>query len=148
MLDLFFKDLRFAIRQLHQRPGFTSIAVLVLALGLGANASILTLVNAVLLKRLSFPEPDRLIALFERDAVPGGAYNFVAPGNYLDWSRDSKTFEQIAATGTHSFNLSSNSQSFTPVRIPGAFASANLFSTLGVAPVLGRTFRQDEERLT
>ncbi len=146
MLDAFVKDVRFAIRQLRQRPGFTSVAVLVLALGLGANASIFSLVNAVLLKPLPFPDPDRLIALFEKDVIPNGTYNAVAPGNFLDWQRGSKNFEQIAATRNHSFNLASSSRSFTPVRVSGALASANLFQTLGVAPILGRTFREEEDR--
>lgn len=146
MLDGVKKDVRFAFRQLRQKPGFTAIAILVLALGLGANAAIFSVVNAVLLRPLPFPHSDKLLALFEKDVIPDDPYNMVAPGNYLDWKRDARNFKQIAATGGMSFNLSSSSESFTPQRVPGALCSANLFETLGVRPIVGRSFREQEDR--
>lgn len=91
MLDGVQKDFRFAFRQLRQRPGFTAIAILILALGLGANAAIFSVVNAVLLTPLPFPHPEKLVALFEKDVLPDDPYNEAAPGNYLDWRRDAKT---------------------------------------------------------
>jgi predicted permease len=139
------KDFRFASRQLIRRPAFTLIAISVLALGLGANAAIFSVVNAILLRPLPFPHPKKLVALFEKDVIPNDPYNWAAPGNYLDWRNQSTSFESIAATTPRSFNLSSPSRSFTPVRVPGALCSANLFQTLGVSPVLGRTFRKDED---
>lgn len=146
MFDGVKKDFRFALRQLRQKPGFTAAAVLVLALGLGANAAMFSVVNAVLLRPLPFYNPEKLVALFEKDVLPEDPFNEVAPGNYLDWRRDARNFEQIAASTEQSFNLSSSSESFTPQRIPGALCSANLFETLGVRPLLGRTFREEEDR--
>ncbi len=146
MLDGVQKDFRFAFRQLRQRPGFTATAIFILALGLGANAAIFSVVKAVLLTPLPFPRPEKLVALFEKDVLPDDPYNLAAPANYLDWRRDAKNFDQIAASAGRSFNLSSTSESFTPQRVPGALCSANLFDTLGVEPILGRTFREDEDR--
>jgi predicted permease len=146
MLDGLRKDLRFALRQLWHKPGFTAVAIVVLSLGLGANAAIFSVVNAALLRPLPFAHPDKLVALFEKDVLPDDPYNDVAPGNYLDWRRDARNFEQMAATTGKSFNLSSSSESFAPQRVPGALCSANLFETLGVRPVIGRTFRGDEDR--
>ena len=146
MLDGLNKDFRFAFRQLWHKPGFTAVAIAVLSLGLGANAAIFSVVNAALLRPLPFPHPEKLLALFEKDVLPNDPYNDVAPGNYLDWSRVARNFEQIAATTGKSFNLSSSSESFSPQRVPGALCSANLFETLGIQPVIGRTFRRDEDR--
>jgi putative ABC transport system permease protein len=129
-LDNAWKDLRFALRQLANRPGFTVTAITVLALGLGANAAIFSVVNAVLLQPLPFPHPEKLMGIFEREVVDNDPYNVVAPGNYLDWRRDTHSFQQIAATREMSFNLSSKSQAFTPLRIPGSACSANLFRSL------------------
>lgn len=146
MLEGLKKDLFFALRQLWHKPGFTVVAIVVLSLGLGANAAIFSVVNAALLRALPFAHPEKLVALFEKDVLPEDPYNEVAPGNYLDWKRDAKTFEEIAATTGRSFNLSSSSETFAPQRIPGALCSANLFQALRVEPVLGRTFREDEDR--
>jgi putative ABC transport system permease protein len=132
MLEGLKKDFFFAFRQLWHKQGFTAVAIVVLALGLGANAAIFSVVNAALLRPLPFAHSEKLVALFERDVLPNDSYNDAAPGNYLDWKRDAKNFEQIAATTGRSFNLSSGSESFTPQRIPGALCSANLFATLGV----------------
>lgn len=146
IFDSLGKDFRFALRQLWKRPGFTITAVLVLALGLGANAAIFSVVNAVLLEPLPFARPESLMGLFERDPVPNAPYNNVAVANYLDWRRDTTTFAQIAAAKEVAFNLSSKGNTFTPLRIFGAACSANLFGTLGVSPVLGRTFREAEDK--
>ncbi len=145
-VDNSWKDLRFALRQLGKRPGFTITAVAVLALGLGANAGIFSVVNAVLLEPLPFANPQKLMAIFERDVLPNDPYNSVAPANYLDWRRDTTSFAQIAASSKLSFNLSSKSDTFTPQRVFGSAVSANLFQTLGVVPVLGREFRSQEDR--
>ncbi len=95
MLQTLIQDLRFTIRQLWKRPGFTLTAILVLALGLGANTAIFSLVNAFLLRPLPYKDPARLTALFEREPVgPPGSdpYNEVAPGNFLDWQKQSRSF--------------------------------------------------------
>ncbi len=142
-------DIRFAFRQLSKRPGFTLTAVLVLALGLGANTAIFSVVNAFLLRPLPYKDPAHLAALFEKDPVgPSGSdpYNEVAPGNFLDWQRNSTSFETMAAAATGAFNLASPNNMFEPQRVDACFCSHSLFSTLGVGPILGRSFRADEDR--
>lgn len=149
-VETFAQDLRFALRQLFKHPGFTFTAILVLALGLGANTAIFTVVNAFLLRPLPYKDPARLMGLFERDPVdiPGGSpYNVVAPGNYLDWQKLSTSFEQVAAAVEGgAFNLSSPANSFEPQRVDAGLCSSNIFSTLGVQPILGRVFRPGEDR--
>ncbi len=149
MLQTFTQDLRFAIRQLLKRPGFTLTAVIVLALGLGANTAIFSLVNAFLLRPLPYKDPGSLTALFERDPVdfPGGdPFNYVAPGNFLDWQKQSRSFSEMAAAASGAFNLASPRNLFEPQRVDACLCSHTTFSTLGISPVLGRTFRPDEDR--
>ena len=124
------------------------IAISVLALGLGANAAIFSVVNALLLQPLPYKNPDRLVQLFERDIIRTGEapYNSVAPANYLDWRREARQFEEIAAADGGEFNLASTSGEFAPERIDAAFPSDNLLPTYGVQPILGRNFRPDEDR--
>ncbi len=149
MLQTLTQDLRFTIRQLSKRPSFTVTAVLVLALGIGANTAIFSLVNAFLLKPLPYKNPGSLAALFERDPVgpPGNdPYNEVAPGNFLDWQKQSGSFVEMAAGVGDAFNLASPGNLFEPQRVDACLCSHNLFSTLGITPVLGRGFRPDEDR--
>ncbi|MBV9303978.1 MAG: ABC transporter permease [Acidobacteriaceae bacterium] len=147
MLQALTQDIRFAFRQFRKRPGFTALTILILALGLGANTAIFSIVNAFLLRSLPFKEPDRLVALFERNVVNYDEQrNWVAPANFLDWQKLSTSFEQIAAYVTGNSNLSSSTNTFEPERIDFCACSGNLFSTLGVPPLLGRDFRSDEDR--
>jgi predicted permease len=145
-LQVLRQDVTYALRQLRQRPGFTVVAILVLGLGLGGNAAMFSVVNAVLLQPLPYTDPQRLTALFERHVLGDEVFNHVAPANFLDWQRDARDFEQIAATGETAFNLASQTGSFVPERIDGSYCSANLFTTLGVPPAVGRTFRDEEDR--
>jgi len=150
MLSDLAHELRFAIRQLSKRPGFTVTSVLVLTLGLGANVAIFSIVNAFLIQPLPYPEPDRLTALFERDPVgPPGSdpYNSVAAGHFLDWQRLSKSFVSVAAAGGDSLNLASPGNLFEPERVDACLCSQSVFPTLKVIPLLGRNFRPDEDRL-
>jgi len=148
MLATLWQDLNFALRQMRKSPARTIVAIVVLALGLGANAAIFSVVNAVLLQPLPYRDPARLVGLFERDVITLGEepYNSVAPANYLDWRRDARQFEQIAACGNDEFNLASTSGEFTPERVDGSFISDNLLPTFGVQPLLGRNFRPEEDR--
>src|ERR1043166_7013156 len=122
--------LRYAVRSLAKSPGFTVAAVLVLALGIGANTAIFSVVRAVLLAPLPYQEPDRLVRLFERDVIGTELYNIVSPQNYRDWMEQAKSYEQIAAVSDASFSLTSQ-DGHLPEQVAGQFASANLFATLG-----------------
>src|SRR5579862_6098810 len=146
MVSTLVQDLTFAFRQLQKNPGRMLVAVAVLALGLGANAAIFSVVDAVLLQPLPYPDPDRLAGLYERDVIGEEPYNSVAPANYLDWRRQTHQFQEIAASGEDRFNLSSPSNDFVPERVDGSFISDNLLTALGVHPQLGRNFLGAEDR--
>ena len=139
-------DLRYAFRQLRKSPGFTAVAVLTLALGIGANTAIFSVVDAVLFHPLGFKEPTRLMAIWETNEQPGveaNRRNEVAKGNFHDWRAQNQVFEQIAALTYASFNLTGTVQ---PERVQGAAVSFNYFDTLGVQPAIGGAFRTEEEK--
>jgi putative ABC transport system permease protein len=137
-------DVRYGIRMLARNPGFTVVAVLTLALGIGANTAIFSVVNAVLLRPLPFANPERLVTLFERNLKMGYDQNAPAAANYLDWRAQNRVFTQMAAYGGDGqFNLSGAER---PERVAGAAVTANLFPLLGVSPLLGRAFATEEEQ--
>ena len=146
MLQNLLQDIHYAWRQFQKRPAFTITAVVILALGLGANTAIFSVVNAFLLRPLPYPQSSRLAALYERDVVEKELYNWVAPGTFLDWQKLSTSFDSMSAYTLGPVNLSSPSSSFEPERIVGCACSANLFSTLGASPFMGRGFQPDEDR--
>ncbi len=135
------QDLRYGLRMLAKNPGFTAVAVLTLALGIGANTAIFSVVNGVLLRPLPYPEPDRLARIYERSAQ----FNemSVSYPNFLDWERMNRSFAGMAAYRGESFNFADTGQ---PEYIPGAMVTANFFSVLDVKPLQGRTFTPDEDR--
>jgi putative ABC transport system permease protein len=135
-------DLRFAFRQLRKSPGFTVIAVLTLALGIGANSAIFSVVNHVLLRPLPYPHPERLVYLNE---VINGTDTSIALPDYVDWRKDSKSFEHLAMSRLESRNLS-GIPGREPERIPVAYVTANFFNVVGLPPQIGRTFTEDEDR--
>lgn len=135
-------DLRFALRQLRKSPGFTIIAVLTLALGIGANSAIFSVVNHVLLRPLPYPHPERLVYLNE---VINGTDTAIALPDYVDWRKDSKSFEHLAMSRLESRNLS-GIPGREPERIPVAYVTANFFNVIGLPPQIGRTFTEDEDR--
>jgi putative ABC transport system permease protein len=144
----FLKDLYFAIRQLSARPDFTIIAVLVLALGLGANAAIFSVVNAVLLHPLPYPHPETLVGLFERDVVGSSEsdhYNSVSPGLFDAWQANAHSLSALSAVRETQFNISTKSQSFNPEHINAIACSPTFASILGLRPVIGRFFTQAED---
>ena len=134
------QDLRYAIRMMAKRPGFTVVAALTLALGIGANTAIFSAVNAVLLKPLPFPESEQLVDLSET-FKPNG-YGSVSVPNFEDWKTQNTVFANISAYTFTSFNLETSE---TPQRIPGIRVGANYFDVLGMKPALGRTFLQGED---
>ena len=136
------QDLRYGLRMLLKHKGFTVVAVLTLALGIGANTAIFSVVNAVLLRPLPFPQPERL-AMVNTTNLERGITNFgTSMPDFRAWRERNRAFEKMAAFSTTSFNISGTTE---PERVSGARASADLFSVLGVTPVRGRAFTGEEE---
>ena len=137
------QDLRYAMRQLRKSPGFAALAVITLALGIGANSAIFSVVNAVLLKPLPYNDPGRLVMLWEENQHRGWFENIVSGANFLDWKKQNHVFEGMAAFDSNFFNLSGNTK---PEEVAGERVSTNLFSVLGVQPARGRLFLPEEEK--
>ena len=131
------QDARFGLRMLRKFPGFTGIAVLTLAIGIGANTAIFTVVDAILLRPLPYPEPDRLVRIWESSVKRDVSRNRVNPLNFLDWHDHAESFESMAAISSLMTNLSSHGQ---PIAVQGMQVTPDFFSVLRVGPFLGRTF--------
>ena len=137
------QDVRYALRMLAKNPAFTAIAVMALALGIGANSAIFSVVNAVLLRPLPFKHPEQLLMVWENAAHMGFPKNTPSPANFLDWQKQAQSFTGMAAMVERSFNLTGVGE---PERLDGRRVSANLFDLLGVPALLGRTFVPDDDR--
>ena len=143
-MDSIIKDLRHGIRSLLKQPGFTVIAILTLALGIGANTAIFSVVNAVLLRPLPFKESDRLIIAWNKGAeAAGGDRTPLAVAELLDWRAQTRVFESVSAFAPRTFNYVGSDG---PERVVGARVTTNFFATLGVEPKLGRAFLPEEEQ--
>ncbi|MBO0800785.1 MAG: ABC transporter permease, partial [Blastocatellia bacterium] len=136
------QDLRYGARMLRKNPGFSLIAMLTLALGIGANAAIFSVVNAVLLRPLPFQEPDRLTMIRETK-LPQFPDFSVSPGNFLDWKNQNTVFERLVAYNGLSFNLAGSGD---PVELRGLRVSDGFFAMLGARPELGRDFLPEEDQ--
>lgn len=146
MIENLMQGVRYAWRSLSKNPGFTVLAVLTLALGIGANSAIFSVINAALLRPLPYRHPNQLVLLFEQDVLEqGSGPNVVSFANFLDWERQSRSFAAMAAGRQNSFNLGGAGQ-LSPERIQGAVFSWALFKALGVQPVIGRTFTPHDDR--
>ena len=138
------QDLRFAIRQLRKNSGFALTTILTLALGIGATTAIFSLVNAVLLRPLPFPEQDRLMWLHQQDhSVPGIMPEALSYPDYFDWRAQNHTFSGIASYHSQGVTLETTGEA---LHLDAQTVSANLFQVLGVAPMLGRDLRGDDEK--
>ena len=142
-IDELAQDVKFSLRVLLKDRGFTLTAVIVLALGIGANATIFSVVDALVLRPLPFHEPDRLTMIWEDVTEIGFPKNTPAPGNYSSWKERNRTFSDIAATRAANANLTVDGP---PEFVMGRRVSANFFDVLGVKPLLGRTFTEGEDR--
>jgi putative ABC transport system permease protein len=142
-MQILWQDLRYGLRVLRTRPAFTIIAALALALGIGANTAIFSVVNTVLLKPLAYQDPDRLVLVWEHVPQYGFPHNTPAPANFLDWRAQNSVFSGMAAMAGTSFNLTGGGD---PLRITGHNVSAEIFPLLGVAPLHGRTFTPEEDK--
>src|SRR5258705_122456 len=143
IMETLFKDIRYGARNLLKRPGFTAIAVITLALGIGANAAIFSVVDAVLLRALPFPNPDRLVMLWEDASFAGFPRNTPAQANFADWKSQNQVFEETAAFDERSFNLTADGE---PEKIEAYGVTANFFPMLGIKPALGRAFLPEEDK--
>src|SRR5436305_4371189 len=137
------EDLRFAFRQLVKNPGFTLIAIFALALGIGANTAIFSVVNAVLLKPLPYPESDKLIVVRERSSTfERGAVGYM---NWLDWHASQRSFTDLVLVRRESLNFSMGAGVGAPERVRGVRVSAGFVSTLGLKPLIGRDLTTAED---
>ena len=139
-MDTFLQDLRYALRTLRRNVGFTTAAVLTMALGIGATSAIFSVVNGVLLRPLPYEAPERLVMIW--GTYPDFGRTATSLPDFLDWRAQSRTLEQMAARHGTTFNLTGAGE---PEQLAGERVTANFFPTLGVAPAIGRNFTPDEE---
>jgi hypothetical protein len=137
----FRQDLRYGLRVLLKNPGFTAIAVLTLALGIGANTALFSVVNGVLLNPLPYPNPDQLVAVYAKN-IDFERSSITYP-NFLDWQKDSHSFSALGAIRSEEYNLTGVGE---PQRLHGHMISADFFAALGVPLPLGRNFRSEEDQ--
>lgn len=143
MFEGILQDVKHGLRLLRRYPGFSLAIVVTVALGLGANATIFGVINAVLLEPLPYNQPDRLVRLWESNLKQNQPDSPVSVPNFQDWQREQTAFGQLAALELATFNLTGRGE---PQRVAAARITANLVPTLGVAPALGRSFLPDEEK--
>lgn len=145
-MDTLVQDIRFAFRQLRKSPGLVAIAVITLALGIGANTAMFSVVNAVLLKPLSFRDPGRLVRVWHvppAKSFPGMDRFSVSAANYLDWEKQNHVFERMAIYSYRAFTLTGGDK---PVQVDACAVSSQFFQTLSTPPMLGRTILPEEDQ--
>ena len=141
LVETIVQDMRIGLRMLRKSPGFTAVAVITLALGIGGNTAIFSIVNGVLLNPLPFPEPDRLVALGE--SKPHFENGSISYPNFIDWQKENRTFSSMALSRGYGFSLTGRGDA---EQVNAEFVSADYFPLLGVNPMLGRTFTLAEEQ--
>src|SRR5579864_644996 len=144
-LDDLAQDLHYGLHMLRRQPTFTLVAVLTLALGIGANTAMFTVVHGVLLQPLPYPRADRLVMLWENVNLPSykNSQNAVAAGNFDDWKTHNTVFDAMAAVGGRSWSLTGDRE---PMRVDGEAVSSALFHVLQIEPALGRAFTPDDDK--
>jgi predicted permease len=141
-METFWQDFRYGLRVLLKAPGFTAIAVITLALGIGANTAIFSVVDGVLLNPLPYDHPDRLVAIYS--STKQFRRSSISYPNFLDWVRDNRSFSELAAFREDDFDLTGAGQ---PQRVAVEMVSADFFHVLGVEPLLGRSFEPEEDHI-
>ncbi len=136
------QDIRYAVRLLLQTPGFTVVAVIALALGIGANTAIFSVVNTLLLRQLPYPDPQRLVVVWEYNVPREKKDNVVSPGNYLHWREMNRVFEQMAGIATFRTTLTGQGN---PEELPVQYVNGGLLTMVGVPPQRGRWFTTEDE---
>ena len=139
------RDVAYGVRTLRKNPGFAIVSILVIAIGIGANAALFTVVRSVLLRPLPFADPNRLVMLYGHNPDVPDSHNVVAAGDFYDWQKASRGFEQMAIWRWSGYNLSGDRNEL-PEMVTAAYGSWNLFATLGVQPVLGRSFDANDDK--
>src|SRR6187200_601472 len=143
-MNALLRDLRHGVRLLVRAPGFTLLAAGALAIGIGASTAVFSVIDAVLLKPLPYSDPDRLALVWERNLPRNRVTNPVSPGNFMHWRDLNHSFADLAAvTPTFNFTLTGAGE---PVEVPGQLVSGQLFSLMGVKPLLGRLLTQADDR--
>jgi len=143
VIQNFFADARYGVRVLRQSPAFGAIAVLALALGIGANTAIFSTVHALLLRALPYQDPDRVVMVWEDASFSSFPKNTPAPGNFTEWKKQNTVFTDMAATRGAVANLTADGP---PEQVTGRRVTANFFQVLGTPPLIGRTFTEEEDR--
>jgi putative ABC transport system permease protein len=142
MMNTFFQDLKYGIRNLKNKPAFTFTALLVLALGIGANTALFSVLYAMMWKPFPYPDAEQIVTLWETNRASGDRENVGNPLNYFDWREQNEVFTDIAAYVNSAINLSDKGQ---PEELPFQFVTFNFFQVLGTKPILGRTFFASDE---
>src|SRR5437762_4358645 len=142
-MDNLIRDVRFALRTMARKPAFTAVAIIIMALGIGANTAIFSLVRAVLLRPLPFANPDRLMLVWEDASFVGFPKNTPAPANYADWKAQNEVFEDMAAVTNRDFNLTGDGE---PEKVYAYAVVGRFFPVLGVEPALGRVLDTEDDR--
>src|SRR5438477_11498173 len=141
-METLWHDLGYGLRMLLKNPGFTAVAILSLAIGIGANSAIFSVTHALLLRPLPYKDADRLVILWSRSPGLNVPQDWFSPGQYLDVKTQNHVFEQVAVTIGGSFNLTGQG---TPEHVDGARVSSSLFPLLGASAMLGRVFSPEED---
>src|ERR1700722_756854 len=141
-MNTLFQDIRYGIRTLIKTPGFTAIAILTLALGIGANSALFSVVNGVLLNPLPYPEPNRLVSVYANTSSFG--HSSVTYLNFMDWRKNSNSFTAMAAQRNDSLFLTGAGEG---ERVRGLMITADFFRVMGVEPIAGRAFRVEEDQV-
>jgi putative ABC transport system permease protein len=143
MMETFWQDIRYGVRILMKRPGFAVVTVIALALGIGANSAIFSVVNAVLLRPLPYQDPQRLVMVWENRPRQNRDENPVAPADFVDWQNQNQSFERMAAYSPTAFNLTGVGE---PEQIHSQLVTTEFFQVLGVKAALGRTFLSEADK--
>jgi putative ABC transport system permease protein len=142
-MRLLIQDLRYSARSFIKSPGFTAVALLTLALGIGANSAIFSVINAVLLRPLPLKEPDRLVFVWNNNIKESNDHNTVSLPDFQDWTAQSQSFEALTAYAMRAYNMSGTQE---PEPVQGAAVVGDFFRVIGVQPAIGRPFNPDEDR--
>ncbi|MGC1482496.1 MAG: ABC transporter permease [Candidatus Acidiferrum sp.] len=141
-IESFWQDVRCGMRMLRKNAGFAVVAVLTLALGIGANTAIFSVIHAVLLSPLPYNDPDRIVLVLESNPSRGFPQFSASPPNYMDWKKDSTAFEQMASVARGEFNYTGGTE---PERLTGARVASSFFAVMGATPAMGRTFLPEDD---